>query len=187
MRKAGHERGVAVVQSPLEPDAFVRQLTECQRRLYAYIFSILPDFVAADEVLAETNVTLWRKSAEFQPGTDFAAWGMRVAYFTVLGYQKKRRRDRHIFSGDLLDEIAAEAVESLDRADDERAALRSCIEKLPGDDRQLVSLRYQTGTSVQDIAKQKSKTPGAISSALYRIRNALADCVERTLRLESSS
>ena len=66
-------------------------------------------------------------------------------------------------------------------------ALRGCIESLPTSDRQLINLRYQTGMAVQDIAEKKHKSPNAISHLLYRIRTALADCVDRKLRSEPNA
>src|SRR3954468_15193737 len=57
-----------------ESDKFVRLLTDCQSRLYAYILSILPNSSAARDVLAEANIKLWRKWQEFEQDRDFATW-----------------------------------------------------------------------------------------------------------------
>ena len=170
-----------------ESEGFIRLLTESQSRLYAYILTILPDFVAANEVLSDTNVTLWRKSAEFQIGTDFGAWAIRVAYFEILAYQKRRHSDRHVFCGELLEEMAQVAAAATDDVGQRRLALRGCLEKLAPPDRRLVTLRYMSGASVQEIAGQHNKSAGAVSQALYRIRTALAHCIERTLRMEANS
>jgi len=166
-----------------ESDTFIRLLTECQGRLYSYIMAILPDSVAAHEVLSETNVKLWRKWSEFQMDKDFAVWAFRFAYFEVLAYQKRRRTDRHIFQGDLLDEIAKDAAPASQDVNEKLVALGKCIEKLSCDDRKLINLRYQSGVSVQEMASSRGKTPNAISHALFRIRSALAGCIERTLKM----
>jgi RNA polymerase sigma-70 factor, ECF subfamily len=169
-----------------ETEQFVRLLTDSQSRLYAYILTLVPDFTAANDVLSETNTTLWRKSSDFQVDTNFAAWAVRIAYFEVLAYQKRRRADPHLFEGDLLDEVAAAATAVAEDFNEKRQALRSCVEKLPSKDHQLVDLRYQRGLSVQEIAQRRGKTANAVSQALFRIRAALAACIERTLHLEAS-
>ncbi len=166
---------------PSESGDFVRLLTESQSRLYGYIMTLLPDFVAANEVLSETNVTLWKKSKEFRAGTNFPAWAMRVAYFEVLAYQKRRRADRHIFSGELLEVVAETASVASEDMVERRLALRDCLNKLLACDRKLIGLRYHTGKSVHEIAETSHKTPGAVSQALYRIRIALTNCIERTI------
>jgi len=169
-----------------ESDKFVRLLTECQSRMYAYILSILPNPIAARDVLAETNIKLWGKWAEFDQSRDFATWAFRFAYFEVLAYQKRVRHDRHIFDGDLLAEMADDAVAMTRDLNERLLALENCVEKLPARDRKLVALRYDSQLPVQDIAKRRNKSPNSISHTLFRIREALADCVDRTLSLEGS-
>lgn len=169
-----------------ESDKFVQLLTDCQSRLYAYILSILPNSTAARDVLAETNIKLWGKWQEFDQGRDFVTWAFRFAYFEVLAYQKRVRHDRHIFDGDLLSEMADDAVAVTRDLNDRLIALENCIDKLPSRDQQLVALRYDSQLPVQDIAKRRNKSPNAISHALFRIRAALAECVDKTLSLEGA-
>lgn len=164
-----------------QSEEFVRLLTEHQSRLYAYILALLPDAAAANDVLQETNVVLWRKSAEFTPGTAFGAWAGRVAYFEVLAYRKRQTQDHHVFDTELLDEVADEAERMTETIGQQRLALRGCLKKLPRTDRELVSLRYEPGGSVQTIAKRRGKSVGSISQALYRIRLQLSQCIERAI------
>ena len=91
-------------------EQFVRQLTASQRRLYAYIMSLTANVDAAEEVLQNTNVTLWRKADEFEAGTQFARWSFRVAYYEVLAYRKRCFQDRHVFDDGLLNQIAHDAM-----------------------------------------------------------------------------
>jgi RNA polymerase sigma-70 factor (ECF subfamily) len=170
-----------------DPETFVRLLTECQSRLYAYIATIVPDFVAANEVLSETNAALWRKSSDFQVGTEFSCWALRVAYFEVLAYQKRRRSDRHIFDGELLAQLADRAAELSEDFCERRLALRGCMQKLSSRNRELLNLRYHSGVPVQEIAQRRGKSPNAISHMLFRIRSTLAECIERTLGTEPTT
>lgn len=158
-------------------EQFVRDLTDHQSRMYAYIMAVLGDPNAAGDVLQDANVAIWRKADEFVEGTDFWAWVSRIAYFEVLAFRKRRQRERLVFDDSLLEKIAAAAVEQA--AD--LAALHRCVEKLPPLDRELVQGRYAQGGSVKLIAEARGKSAGAISQALYRIRNELADCVEKEL------
>jgi len=171
---------------PSESDKFIQLLTDCQSRLYAYILSILPNSTAARDVLAETNIKLWGKWQEFDQGRDFVTWAFRFAYFEVLAYQKRVRHDRHVFDGDLLAELADDAIAVTRDLNGRLAALEGCIEKLPSRDRQLVALRYDSQMPVQDIATRRNKSANSVSHSLFRIRAALADCVERTLGLEGT-
>ena len=65
---------------------FVRLLTGQQRQLYLYIIALLPNPTDVDDVLQATNMVLWSKADEFEPGSDFGAWARRVAHFEVLAF-----------------------------------------------------------------------------------------------------
>jgi RNA polymerase sigma-70 factor (ECF subfamily) len=163
---------------------FIRDLTDHQGRLFAYLVALLGDVHEARNVLQETNLELWRKSADFAEGSDFSAWSRRVAHFKVLAFLRDRRRDRHLFDEALLEQIARrpEPVE-----DDEAAhvALRQCLAALSDGPRLLVSRRYGSGLSIREVARRVGKTEAATKVALSRIRKHLLHCVERRLAAQS--
>ena len=68
----------------LDSNEFVSLLTASQRRLYAFICTLVIDRTDADEVLQETNLALWEQAERFEAGTDFVAWACRVAHYKVL-------------------------------------------------------------------------------------------------------
>lgn len=164
-----------------DSDHFIQDLTASQSSLYGYILSLLPDRAAAEDVLQEVNLTAWQKRADFSKGTSFFAWASKIAYFHVLSHRRKIGRDRLVFDDDVLDYLAERQLERTDEADHRAKALKQCLEKLPEDQRALVERRYAPGGSVQDIAAAAGRKVGAISQSLYRIREALQKCVERTL------
>jgi RNA polymerase sigma-70 factor, ECF subfamily len=167
-------------------DEFVRLLTESQRRLYAYIFTIVADDSAANEVLSETNNTLWEKRSEFQLGTDFIGWALSVAYYRILAYQKERRSDRLIFDAELLEGIAEAAKLASADISERQSALLKCLEKLTPRERQLLNFRYKSGMSLENMARRRGKSASAIAQALFRLRTALMECINRTLEAEPS-
>lgn len=165
----------------LDSEQFVTLLTRSQPSLYAYILSILPDAARAEDVLQETNVTLWRKAGEFEPGTAFLAWACKVAWFKVLSTRRRLARDRHCFGDELLDYLAERQAQRAEELEPRRAALRSCIAKLPEAQRRLLRDRYRPGASVRDIARDSNRTVGVVSQTLYRIRTALQECIQGSL------
>lgn len=167
-----------------ESDQFIQELTASQNSLYGYILSLLPDRVAAQDVLQEVSVTAWQKRADFQPGTSFFAWASKIAYFHVLSHRRKMSRDRLVFDDEVLDYLAERQIEREEEVSRRGMALKGCLEKLPAGQRTLIEQRYATGGSVQDIAVKEGKSVGAISQTLYRIREALLRCVEQHLAEE---
>ena len=165
-------------------DQFTQDLTASQNSLYGYILSLLPDRAAAQDVLQEVSVTAWQKRADFQPGTSFFAWASKIAYFHVLSHRRKMSRDRLVFDDEVLDYLAERQLEREEEVSRRGLALKSCLEKLPAAQKQLVEQRYAGGGSVQDIAAKEGKSVGAISQTLYRIREALLKCVQQHLAEE---
>ena len=77
---------------PEKNGLFLRLFLQNERRLYAYILTLLPHRADAEDVLQEASLVMWDKFDEHNPPDDFAAWGCRIAYFKVLDFYKKSRR-----------------------------------------------------------------------------------------------
>src|SRR5262249_6041691 len=86
--------------------AFLRLFLQNERRLYAYILTLLPNRADADDVLQEASLVMWDKFDERDPPGEFTAWGCRIAYFKVLDFYKKSRRTRVQFSQAMLERVA---------------------------------------------------------------------------------
>jgi RNA polymerase sigma-70 factor (ECF subfamily) len=167
-------------------ELFLRLFLQNERRLYAYILTLLPNRADADDVLQEASLVMWDKFDARHPPDDFAAWGCRIAYFKVLDFSKKRQRSRVRFSQALLERLAETAVEQAAslQLDERRQALDGCVEKLGSRDRDLLSRRFAEGATTQSTAAQVGRSADAVYKALARIRQALFDCVTRTLAKE---
>jgi RNA polymerase sigma-70 factor, ECF subfamily len=163
------------------PEPFVRVLLTNQGNIHAYIASLLGNLEQAEEVLQETNVVLCREADQFPTITDFTAWACRIAYFQVLKYRKNRQRDRHRFDDELLGLVAEEAVPHARELGKRRRALDECLGSLSDLQRNLIARRYGSDGSVQTVAQEYGRSPGAISQSLYRIRAALLKCIERRI------
>ena len=170
-----------------DDQAFVQQVAAAQASLYGYAMKLLADSEHAREVLAETNLTLWQKRAEFEPGTSFFAWSSRVTYYEAMAYRKRMQRDRLYFDDDVVALLADESQDTAD--DDPRAldALAHCMGVATAQDRELIEKRYVEGLPAREIAADVGRSSHAISQALYRIRMSLRHCIERVLSSEESS
>jgi RNA polymerase sigma-70 factor (ECF subfamily) len=162
---------------------FLRLFLQNERRLYAYILTLLPHRADADDVLQEASLVMWDKFDPAQPPADFAAWGCRIAYFKVLDFCKKQQRSRVLLSQAMVERIAETGVEQAAalQLDERREALYGCIEKLNSRDRDLLARRFAEGATTQSTAAQVGRSVDAVYKALARIRQALFDCVTRAL------
>jgi RNA polymerase sigma-70 factor (ECF subfamily) len=160
---------------------FVQLLTGAQSRLYAYVCTLVGEAAGARDVLQETNLALWDKAREYDPGRPFMPWAYRVAYLQVLAHRKRYARSRLVFDEQLVRELAERVAERHADLDLRLEALGRCIEQLSGDRREMVDRRYQHGESVEEISRRLRKTPNVVAANLYRIRKALLSCIESRL------
>lgn len=163
-------------------EAFVQDLANSQSSLLAYITTLVGDVNEASNVLQQTNLTLWRKWADFSAGTSFIAWARRIAYYEVLTFIRDRARDRLVFDEQTIRSISASY--SIEDEDESRLALRHCLGQLTDASSELLRLRYWSGDSIKAIATSKGRTEGAVKMALKRIREALLMCIQNQLEGE---
>lgn len=188
MQSDPDERRDAEVPPAVSPsDAFVRELVRHQDRLRDLIRCLLFHPQDIDDVWQETNVTLLRKAGDFRLGTDFWAWSSQVARYQVLTHCRRVRQQRLVFSEALLAVLADDLVGRAEVIDERRAALDVCVASLPPAQRRLLELRYAPNASINNIAQALGRPAGSIRQTLYRIREALVECVERRLAAEGAS
>lgn len=161
-----------------QTEEFVQLLTGAQIGLLRYIATLLGNPNDAQDVLQATNMVLWRKADEFRPGTSFRAWSERVAYFQTRAYIRDRGRDRHVFSEEMMERVAARPTEAID---DRQIALRHCLARLDLRQRNLLRQRYGDGVPVRSLAEEHGKGISAMKVGLLRIRRTLLECIRRKL------
>ncbi|HEX2746534.1 MAG TPA: sigma-70 family RNA polymerase sigma factor [Verrucomicrobiales bacterium] len=163
------------------PDAaFTTLLDTHQQRLLAWLIALTGDASEAKDVLQQTNLVLWKKAGDFAAGTSFSAWAFRVAKFEFLSWRQRKGRERLIFNDELLDGVAAAMDEADAAAEARHAALDACLPKLPARQREVVVRRYLHGERVDDIGAALDLPANAVSQILWRARQNLLECINRT-------
>jgi RNA polymerase sigma-70 factor, ECF subfamily len=169
--------------SDLTREEFARLFSRNARRIYGFIMTLVFNHHDAEEVFQNTNVVLWNKFADFEPGSNFFAWASRIAYYEVLSLMKQQRRSRTI-SDEALELLANEAVAMSDHSSQRFEALEECLGRLTAPDRELLQERYYYQKPPKQIAASQSRSVHSIYRALNRIHNVLLNCVQRNLKAD---
>jgi len=175
----------------VESEAIQRAAAEFIRdrhRLGAFVNGLLRDSHAAEDVLQEVWVRL---AAELGKGTRLenqAAWCRGVARNLIRKHWERRQTAKVVADDTVLEAFLERVEESFaetDGATDEWAArqqaLNECVAALPERMRRMISLRYESRASIEEIAAAVGQKFEAVTKALYRVRRALLECVERKL------
>jgi RNA polymerase sigma-70 factor (ECF subfamily) len=158
-------------------DEFLHLITEFQGRLFGFMLSMLGDVDQANEVLQETNLVLWRKSDEFQPGSDFKAWSFRVAHFQVMAFRQRQIRDRLVFGDEVIEQVSRDAAKQDEAYEQRIKLLETCVASLSERNRDVLCRFYDQGESLETIAESLKRSANAIGQMLFRIRKSLIQCV----------
>jgi RNA polymerase sigma-70 factor, ECF subfamily len=164
------------------------EFTHDRHRLGAFVNGLLRDAHAAEDVLQEVWVRL---AAEVEKGTrleNAAAWCRGVAR-NLIRRQWEQRQSAKVVADSAVLETFLERVELAFAEEDDEAvewserqrALDGCVSALPERSRRMLALRYESRASMEDVAAAMGQTFEAVTKALYRVRRALLDCVERKL------
>ncbi|MCP4376912.1 MAG: sigma-70 family RNA polymerase sigma factor [bacterium] len=166
----------------------LERITCCQRMLYGYILTLVAVASEAEDILQEANMVLLRKADVWAKTDNPEAWARKVAYNQVRAHFLRRKRDRLAFvEEDVLAGIAERLEFRLQRGRDQYInAMNGCIGKLPDHSRNMISLRYFQGHSADTIAALMSRSGQAVRVALFRIRQALLNCIKKSLAGEQA-
>ncbi|MEM0970136.1 MAG: sigma-70 family RNA polymerase sigma factor [Verrucomicrobiota bacterium] len=166
------------------PDEFVALSLANQTRIRRFILSLISNREDAEDVYQKTSVVLWKKFDQYEPGTSFASWAMRVAYYEICDYRKKLARARVTFSQELFDKLADQVREVSLEEDVRRDALDTCLQGLNENNRELVRLRYLEDLSMEDVAKQIKRPTKTVYRILQKVRSWLQHCIETRITSE---
>ena len=162
-------------------ERFTTLLVTHQPAILGFIRTLLPQTSEAEDLLQKTCLIAWQKFDQFDPETKFSTWACQIAYFEVKNYLRTKARDRHVFSDEVLEQLAQEVPEDQDRLAEERAALHKCVEKLVAEERDLLAQAYEPGKTVQFIAEALGKSANSLYKQLNRIRRRLYACITKRL------
>jgi RNA polymerase sigma-70 factor (ECF subfamily) len=163
-------------------EAYLRLLTQHDRWLAAFVFSLVPQAADAEDLLQEVKITMWKHFGKFEQGSNFRAWARRIATNQILNYRRAMRRHPGAeLEESFIEAVAAEIDRRADALDHRAEALRHCLHKLPEAHRKLIVWRYYEDCGIEEIAAKSQRTVEAVYQLLSRVRGLLNDCVSRQL------
>src|SRR6185295_20198322 len=85
-------------------------MTQHQRRIFGYLYTLVPDRHDAEDLLQETSLVICEKFHEFTPGTDFVAWACQIAWWRIRAARQKYARSKVVFDEKVLESVAQTAA-----------------------------------------------------------------------------
>ena len=136
-----------------DTEAYLRLLTQHDRWLATYVYSLVASTTDAQDILQEVKVTMWKQFAKFEPETNFRAWARKIATNQILNYRRAvKKLPNAQLEEQFIEVVAAEIDRRAEVLDYKADALRICLRKLPEAHRKIVVWRYFEDCGVEEIA-----------------------------------
>lgn len=175
------EQSLIVTQTQ-KTEELARLWTEAQPMVASYILSLVPDFHKAEDVLQQVAVVLVRRFEEYDTGRPFLPWALGIARNVSMEARRELAKSRsQLLDDGLVETVQAAFEDEAEFASSVRSALKNCLRKQRVRILEVLRLRYAEDLKPQDVAKRLGVTSGAVRVMLFRAREELRGCIERSL------
>lgn len=149
-----------------------------RRRVSDYIYMMVRDRTVADDIFQETLIKVLKFLAEgrYIDNGKFLSWVLRIAHNQVIDHFRQRKQKNHLNDADTGHDIFNDSrlsdptIEQCIISEQIEEDVRTLVNELPHDQREVIVMRYFDGLSFREIADQ---TEVSINTALGRMRYAL--------------
>jgi RNA polymerase sigma-70 factor (ECF subfamily) len=144
-------------------------------QVYRYVLRLLRDEMAAQDVISDVFLDVWRQADRFEGRSAVSTWVIAIARFKALSLMRRRREEG-------LDDEVAESIEE-PSDDPERATekrdkgekLRRCLASLSAEHREVIDLVYYHEKSVEDVAKIVGIPENTVKTRMFYARKKLGE------------
>lgn len=148
-----------------------------KKRVFSYILMVVRDHHLAEDIFQDTFIKVINtlRSGTYKEEGKFIQWVMRIAHNLIIDHFRKSRRLPTVENDDDYDifdnlKVYDSNVEDRMVLDQIHQDVRSLIDFLPPEQREVVMMRHYGDMSFKDIAEE---THVSINTALGRMRYAL--------------
>jgi len=145
-------------------EAFRHLVERYQKRAVAHAVAILFDRDDAEDAVQEAFIDAYRAIGRFDTSRTFYQWFYVLLRNRCYKMTAKRRPSENIDDVQLL----AAAT-----ADDTRLALEKALHSLTREEREIISLKYFSGLSYEELATHLQIPRGTVMSRLFNARQRL--------------
>jgi RNA polymerase sigma-70 factor (ECF subfamily) len=160
-----------------DPDAIRRLHAEHADAVFGFLHATLGERAAAEDVFQQVWLQAWQQAARYRPERGgLRAWLLMIARSRALDHLRKRVPEPTDPASGALALLEAEpAVDALL----EQWRLAALLERLPGEERDLLRRRFYEGRTQREIAQDTGIALGTVKmrmvDGLARLRTMIED------------
>jgi RNA polymerase sigma-70 factor (ECF subfamily) len=164
-------------------EAFAALVTEHQRYVFNLALRVLKNEEEALDLTQETFVRAWTALPNFRGQSQFRTWIYRIVTNLCYNRLPNLRRSLNELGDDVIAEIPETEIPFSNPAHgfesrELRSYLYQAIDHLDENYRLLISLRYQSELSYEEIATMLNLPLGTVKTGLFRAKEQLRRALE---------
>lgn len=155
--------------------------------VYGFVWRMLDDVGAAEDVVAETFVEVWRRAGRFAGRSAVRTWIIGIARHKALDALRVRARSTEdSWDDDTLLQVADDGPTPFDvlLARQNAAAVRLCMQALPAAQREALHLQWVEEMTLEQIAQLTGTPANTVATRVHHAKRKLRDCLARQLGLD---
>jgi RNA polymerase sigma-70 factor (ECF subfamily) len=146
-----------------DPGVLAAVIGRYQHRLYRYFVRLVRDPASADDLFQQTWLQVMRQIHRYDPERSFDTWLFAIAHNVAIDLLRRR-------PGENLEDYAADTPDALDLvlANERTQHLAAAMEALPALYREALTLRFEEGMKLEEIALVTKTTLSTVKSRVQR-------------------
>ena len=148
-------------------------------KLFGICLRICGDRQAAEDVLSEVYLTIWKRAGAFEPGrASPISWLATIARNRAIDWRRSSGRPPPA-SVEVIAELADDTPSAVDRLllDEREAQLHHCLDELDSPQRDAIRTAFFDGLTYAELAVRRDVPLGTMKSWVRRGLIRLKDCL----------
>lgn len=158
-------------------DAYAKVVAQCQSVVCSIALAMLRDVAASEDVAQEVFLAAWAGLPKLRSKSSFLAWLRQLTRNQCREYLRRQRRYLPLSeASEPMDQAPSLVERALEQ--EQELILRSALNEIPPDAREIITLYYREEGSVERCALLLGLTDSAAKKRLSRARERLRETVE---------
>lgn len=159
------------------------------RPLFAFVRHLINADEAADDIVHDTFMAVWKNPLNFNGRSKFFTWLCAIAKNKTLDHQRKIQRHQRLpideWDDDLADTAADASWDVQGHFEDIELneIMQGCIDALPLPQREATYWVYYQDLRLEEVARLQNSPANTIKTRLLHARSKLRDCLEKVFSL----
>ena len=170
-----------LIRAIAQGDKHAMQALFAQHRLRVYRFALrlIDDKDAAEDVVSEAFLEVWRHAGRFEGRCRVSTWLLAITRNRALSMLRRRQMERLDCDEAAVIPDHADDPETAIQKQQQSAILAHCLTKLSAAHREVIDLVYYHGRSIDEVAAIIRVPPSTVKTRMFYARNRIAQLLGR--------